>query len=105
MTQNYEHNALTEGVYYILLSLHTPLHGYGIMQFVKEISEDRVVLSPGTLYGAINTMVERNWIQAVPPSEERKKEYVITELGKRVVQQELIRLQELVENGKKITGG
>ena len=33
-------NALTEPVYYILLSLLTPMHGYGIMQNVKKLTND-----------------------------------------------------------------
>gem|GEM_PF-6914801 len=44
--------ALTEAVFYILLSLDTPLHGYGIMQNVEHLSGGRVRLAAGTLYGA-----------------------------------------------------
>ncbi|MDE6233212.1 MAG: PadR family transcriptional regulator, partial [Lachnospiraceae bacterium] len=43
--------ALTEAVYYILLSLIQPLHGYGIMQNVEKLSKGRVRLAAGTLYG------------------------------------------------------
>ncbi|MBQ4101229.1 MAG: PadR family transcriptional regulator, partial [Oscillospiraceae bacterium] len=48
--------ALTEAVYYILLSLTKPMHGYGIMQNVETLSNGRVKLAAGTLYGAINTL-------------------------------------------------
>lgn len=44
---------LTEAVYYILLALRTPNHGYGIIQDVLEMTDGRVNLGPGTLYGAI----------------------------------------------------
>ena len=97
--------ALTEAVYYILLSLMEPLHGYGIMQNVETLSEGRVKLAAGTLYGALNTMLERGWIESI--SEQRnskKKEYIITATGREMVQQEITRLEELVENGKKILG-
>ena len=47
-----ENIALTEAVYYILLSLDQPLHGYGIMQNIERISGGRVRLAAGTLYGA-----------------------------------------------------
>ena len=50
--------ALTEAVFYILLSLVEPLHGYGIMQNVEKLSGGRVRLAAGTLYGAINTLLE-----------------------------------------------
>ncbi|MBQ5890707.1 MAG: PadR family transcriptional regulator, partial [Clostridia bacterium] len=49
--------ALTEAVYYILLSLMQPMHGYGIMQNVEQLSNGRVKLAAGTLYGAINTLL------------------------------------------------
>lgn len=98
--------ALTEAVYYILLSLYKPMHGYGIMQNVYQLSKGRVRLAPGTLYGAISTLLERGWIMALPSEEySRKKEYLITQLGKEAVEQEIIRLRELVANGELITGG
>lgn len=106
MSNSKESIALTEGVYYILLSLHEPMHGYGIMQNVEQMSHDRVHLAPGTLYGAINTLLQRGFIVALPEkNNSRKKEYVITESGKEVVQNELLRLKELLDNGYKIIGG
>jgi len=101
-----ENMALTEAVYYILLSLHTPLHGYGIMLKVNELSSGRVKLAAGTLYGAINTMLDKRWIRALPGEKSsRKKEYVITETGRDVTVNELARLRELVANGELITSG
>ena len=97
--------ALTEAVYYILLSLYAPLHGYGIMQRVDALSSGRVKLAAGTLYGAINTMLERGWIKALPSEKNsRKKEYKITPLGKKIVANELNRLRELIANGDLIIG-
>lgn len=106
MPESTERGALTEAVYYILLSLYSPMHGYGIMQNIKELSNGRVILGAGTLYGAINTMLEKGWIR---PSEgeadTRKKEYHITEQGKEIVKAEIFRLEELIKNGKHIAGG
>lgn len=96
--------ALTEAVYYILLSLLSPLHGYGIMQNVDALSGGRVRLAAGTLYGAINTMLEKGWIRAIPGEKDsRKKEYMITLPGKTVLFTEIQRLEELLENGKRLT--
>ena len=104
MAENNERMPLTEAVYYILLALHTPMHGYGIMQFVKEISDGRVNLGPGTLYGAISTMVGKGWIKTLDGEENsRKKEYEITTEGRQIVLDEILRLEELINNGKKIT--
>lgn len=98
-----ENIALTEGVYYILISLYSPLHGYGIMQKVADLSQGRVRLAAGTLYGAINNLLEKGWINAIiGENNSRKKEYEITELGKKIAENELTRLRELVSNGEKI---
>ena len=93
--------ALTEAVYYILLSLLQPMHGYGIMQNAETLSGGRVRLAAGTLYGALNTLLEKGWIRALP-EEDRKKEYEITPTGLETLRQELLRLSELLENGKRI---
>ncbi|MDR2957423.1 MAG: helix-turn-helix transcriptional regulator [Coriobacteriales bacterium] len=96
-----ESTALTEAVYYVLLSLYTPLHGYGIMQKIESMSAGRVRLAAGTLYGALGSMVEKGWIKALPgETRSRKKEYVITQQGQTAVKQELARLKELVANGE-----
>lgn len=98
--------ALTEAVYYILLTLMEPMHGYGIMQVVAKLSNERVHLAAGTLYGALNTLLEKGWIKAMDEnSDSRKKEYVITQTGKEVLRGEIDRLTELVEIGKLYIGG
>lgn len=95
--------ALTEAVYYILLSLMEPMHGYGIMQNVERLSGGRLRLAAGTLYGAISTMLEKGWITAIAgESDSRKKEYVITDAGRGILRAEYARLVELVENGRAI---
>ena len=93
--------ALTEAVYFILLSLTQPLHGYGIMQLTEKLSAGRVHLAAGTLYGALNTLCEKGWIEEMPvQAGSRKKEYVITDLGREVLNSELARLQQLVSAGE-----
>ena len=106
MPTDKEFLALTEAVFYILLSLREPLHGYGIMQNVRQLSGDRVNLAAGTLYGAITTLLERGWIMGLPgETSTRRKEYVLTASGKAAAQAELLRLKELVSNGNRILGG
>ena len=98
--------ALTEAVYYILLSLASPRHGYGIMQETERMSSGRVKLAAGTLYGALNGLLDRGWIRAVPGAEDsRRKEYALTERGREALEGELDRLKELVENGENVLGG
>lgn len=98
-------SALTEAVYYILLSLMQPMHGYGIIHNVEQLSGGRVRLAAGTLYGAINILLEKGWIMALPEEKgSRKKEYQITDTGKEILRAELVRLKELIENGNRILG-
>lgn len=98
--------ALTEGVFYILLSLTQPLHGYGIMQKVALMSSGRVNLAPGTLYGAINALLGRGWIAAIDGEQStRKKEYQITAAGLEATRSEIVRLRELLDNGERMLGG
>ncbi|WP_411956142.1 PadR family transcriptional regulator [Clostridium sp. FP2] len=106
MVSNNENIALTEAVYYILLSLYEPLHGYGVMQKVEGISSGRVKLAAGTLYGAISTLLEKGWICALPgEANSRKKEYEINDIGKNAINNEISRLRELLSNGEQIVGG
>lgn len=97
---------ITESTYYILLAVLKPNHGYGVIQKVEELTNGRVVLGPGTLYGAINTLLEKNWIMLY--SEEKisrkKKEYLITNLGKSILLEEIERLEELIKNGREEIG-
>lgn len=92
---------LTEGVYLILLSLKTPLHGYGIIKSVSEKTDGRVNLAAGTLYGAISNLLNRGWIEELEGGEaSRKKEYVITQAGEAALMREYERLNQLVRLGK-----
>ena len=98
--------ALTEVTYYILLSLVEPRHGYGIMQQAEALSGGRVRLAAGTLYGALSSLCEKEWILLLPTTEgSRKKEYMLTERGYHVLKNELERLRELVVSGDLILGG
>lgn len=87
--------ALTEVSLCILLSLYQPRHGYAIMQHLQEKSNGRLLLGAGTLYGALATLEKKNWIRVVA-SDERKKCYQITDLGRSVVQSEKQRLESLL---------
>ena len=95
---------LTESLFYILLAARKPVHGYGIIQEVEEITGGRVCLGPGTLYGAINTLLERGWIvlYRAELGSRKKKDYVITAPGLAAFNVEMARLRELVRNGEKM---
>ncbi len=88
---------LTETVFLILLAMVQPMHGYGVQKFVEEKTGGRVRFGPGTLYGAINTLEKKAWIQQLPVDRgERKKEYRITEIGLVNLEYERLRMQEVL---------
>jgi len=97
---------LTEAIFYILLAVRKPNHGYGIIQEVSEITGGRVVLGPGTLYGAINSLLSKKWIMLYSEdvASRKKKEYLITKEGIEVFLKEVKRLEELVRNAKLMEG-
>lgn len=93
---------LTEAIYYILLAVRKPNHGYGITQEVEQLTNGRVILGAGTLYGAIQTLVKKGWITIYSEDldSRKKKEYIITATGKEIFAEETKRLAELLENAK-----
>lgn len=103
---NIKGGALTETTFLILLAAYRPNHGYGIMQFIEKETKGRVLLGAGTLYGAINTLLNKKWIAPIEGMNDgNKKEYLITELGKQTVEGELERMRELLNLALNISGG
>lgn len=97
---------LTEPTFYILLSLAPgQKHGYAMMKDVERLSDGRLQLSTGTLYGALKRLLEQDWIERVddgPLDTERadpgrpRKAYRLTPQGRRSLEAETSRLERLV---------
>jgi DNA-binding PadR family transcriptional regulator len=94
---------LTESTYYIMLTLVKPLHGYAVMQKVEEISKGTVKVGPGTLYGAFTSLEKEGLIVKVK-EEDRRKSYVLTQKGKKVLMNQTRRLEIMTQNGLSIKG-
>ena len=94
------HQPLTDAVFYILLALRRPNHGYGVVQQVEQMTGGRLILGPGTLYGALNQLTEKGWIElySQQTTSRKKKEYVITPQGREVFAKEVERLEEMLRN-------
>ena len=73
MRDNARGGALTEVTFFILLALYRPKHGYAIMQFIEEKTGGRLVLGAGTLYGALNTLLDKGWIEPYGAQQGRKR--------------------------------
>ena len=92
---------MTETGFYILLCLQSPNHGYGVVQQVETMTDGEIRLSPGTMYGSLSKMEKDKLIQFVR-EEEKRKLYVITELGKEVLQLEKTRIKRLYRNSTEV---
>ena len=95
---------LTEASFYILISLAEPLHGYGIMQKVRVLSKGRLQLGPGTLYGALSNLQSAGLITGVEGGSdvERRKVYRMTTAGRELANYEILRLEEMAQNGRQM---
>lgn len=92
-----KHLPLTETVYYILLALVEPAHGYLIMQKVEELSGGRVRMAAGTLYGAIENLLKLKFIQPVASKDSRRKVYAITDMGTDILRQDFERMKHMIK--------
>jgi len=98
----FRQSPLTEATYYILIALTEPLHGYGIIKKVEDMSNGRIRLAAGTLYGAINALHSNKLIKSMGEVGENKKRklYMRTESGSNLIKFEITRLEEMAANGR-----
>jgi DNA-binding PadR family transcriptional regulator len=86
---------LSEPMYFVLLALIKPMHGYDIMQKVSIISNDRVKVGAGTLYALLKRFEKEDIVLQVN-DDGRRKTYVITKKGKELLDREYTRLKESI---------
>lgn len=90
---------MTETGFYILFCLQEEMHGYNIIQKVKEMTGGEIVIGAGTMYGSLSKMEKDGLIQFVR-EEEKRKLYKITVLGTEILNIELKRIERLYKNSK-----
>lgn len=94
---------LTEASFYVLMALYEENHGYGVIKKVEELTDGRLTIAAGTLYGVISSFLKHELIELKEVKASRsKKTYEITTFGKELLEYELNRLQELVSNAKEV---
>lgn len=94
---------MTETIYYTLLAVTEPRHGYAIIQYVRELTKGRIILGTGTLYTMVGRLQADELIAIVPGGE--KKAYRITEAGLELLKAETQRLKEQLEDGNGVLAG
>lgn len=90
---------MTETGFYILFSLQEEMHGYNIVQNVKRLTGDEIIISAGTMYGSLSKM-EKDCLIRFTKEENTRKFYIITELGQEILDIELKRIERLYKNSK-----
>lgn len=90
---------MTETGFYILFCLQEEMHGYNIIQKVKQMTGGEINIGAGTMYGCLSKMEKDGLIQFVR-EEEKRKLYKATELGKEILNIELKRIERLYKNSK-----
>lgn len=95
-----ETSALTEPVLLVLMSLaEQPRHGYSILKDIESMSDGRVQLSTGTLYGALQRLLDDGWIERVEEDNapRDRRTYRLTSRGRRNLQIEIERMRHLTK--------
>lgn len=89
-----KYQTLTEQMFYILICLTQESCGVDIMKKVETITSGRVIIGPGTLYSLLDSFVKEKIIVETK-TENRKKSYIITNLGLKMLENEYLRLAKL----------
>lgn len=100
----YTGGPMTEAMYYVLLALLNPNHGYQLMHSIREVSDGRIKMGPGTLYGVLSRM-QKDGLIFLAAEDGRKKTYEITQEGKVALRTEYNRLKSQIADGQMIEEG
>ncbi|MCL2046139.1 MAG: PadR family transcriptional regulator [Oscillospiraceae bacterium] len=90
---------MTEAMYYVLLALMNPSHGYKMMQEIKTASQGRLIMGPGTLYGVL-TRMKKDGLISLEEDDGRRKVYRITPEGRVAFRIEYQRLKDMLRDGE-----
>lgn len=85
-------------MFYVLLALIKPNHGYQLMASIEKISRGRIKMGPGTLYGVLTRLQDEGSIR-IQNDDGRRKTYQITEAGRAALQSEYRRLKTMICDG------
>lgn len=94
----YNGGPMTEAMYYVLLALMNPNHGYQLMTTIEQISNGRINMGPGTLYGVLTRLLKDELITIIE-DDGRRKTYAITVEGKSALMEEYKRLFNMIKDG------
>ena len=94
---------LTEQMFYVLLCLRRECCGTDVMERVRQLTRERVTVGPGTLYSLLDSFLQAGMIRETKV-EGRKRSYIITEEGRRALEEEYQRLRILTADYESCAG-
>ncbi|MBP1045555.1 PadR family transcriptional regulator [Enterococcus sp. BWM-S5] len=94
-------DTLTDSSYLILLALLQPQHGYAIMKQVNVVTDGRVSIGPASMYTILKKLQKSNYI-TLEENDERKKIYLITDLGLEILERDINRRKLLYQAGESL---
>ena len=97
-------STLTEQMFYILLCLRQECCGMDIMEQVKVLTAGRVAVGPGTLYNLLEQFADAGMIRETK-AEGRRRSYIITEKGRKALEQEYARMQTMMADYRRLLEG
>jgi DNA-binding PadR family transcriptional regulator len=100
----YQGGPMTEAMFYVLLALINPSHGYHLMEAIEEVSGGRVLMGPGTLYGVL-ARLEKDKLISMVKEDSRRKTYQLTDDGRLALLAEQERIAMMVRDFNAVTGG
>ncbi|MEG0592885.1 MAG: PadR family transcriptional regulator [Coprobacillus sp.] len=90
---------MSETGFYILFCLQEEMHGYNIIQKVSQMTNGEILIGAGTMYGSLSKM-EKDGLIIFVKEEGKRKSYIISELGKEILDIELKRIERLYKNSR-----
>lgn len=84
-----ETEQLTDSMAYIMAALTKPRHGYAIMNLIEKTTKGAITIGPASMYTIIKKLLEQEWIYLYNKSDSRRKTYLLTKKGKKVLEEDL----------------
>lgn len=100
----YQGGPMTEAMFYVLLALINPSHGYHLMEAIEDVSGKRVLMGPGTLYGVL-ARLEKDKLISMVSEDSRRKTYQLTEDGRLALLAESERIRMMLQDFERAAGG
>lgn len=88
---------LTDSMFYIMVALTKPRHGYAIMSLIEETTKGTITIGPASMYTIIKKLLKQEWIYLYDDSDSRRKTYLLTEKGRDVLDEDVKLRKQMIQ--------